>query len=294
MKQKIRPTTRGGQLLHHLVSQSLRHDIGRSSAALAYYLLFALFPFLIFLSSLLGLLELDVYAIIQSMDRILPDSVVNIVEAYLHYVSENSSTTILWFSLVFSIYFPMRATNCLMRSVRRAYHLPRPTNHLTYTLKVLLYTVFLLVTIALTVGLMTVGHRVLRLVAQFIWIPPSFVEMWTNLRFFVLAIVVLGAVAALYALSQDSRRPAKSILPGALFSLAAWMAMSVAYSYYVENFSNYSVIYGALGTVVVLLIWLYFTSAVLVLGAELNDTLVYMRRKQQMERDALSREDLKP
>lgn len=266
-----------GRFFTRLVRQFFNHDVGRSSAALAYYLLFALFPFLIFLSSLLGLLHLDISAIITSLSRLLPDGVLSFIETYLQYVSETSSPTMLWFSLVFSIYFPMRAANCLMRAVRRAYHLPRPSGQITYTLKVLLYTVFLLVTIALTLGLMTVGNRMLSILGRYVWLPPAFVELWSSLRFLVLGVVVLAAVGILYAMAQDRRDPARRIAPGAFFSLAAWMALSASYSYYVENFSNYSIIYGALGTVIVLMIWLYLTALVLILGAELNDALAYMR-----------------
>ena len=67
-------------------------------------------------------------------------------------------------------------------------------------------------------------------------------------------------------------------MPGALASLAAWMALSAGYSYYVEHFANYSVIYGTLGTVVVLLIWLYLTAAALIMGAEWNDALAAVDR----------------
>lgn len=270
-----------GRLITRLVKQFFAHDVGRSSAALAYYLLFALFPFLIFLSSLLGLLQLDISAIIESLGRLLPDSVLTFIETYLQYVSETSSPTMLWFSLVFSVYFPMRAANCLMRAVRRAYHLPRPAGQITYTLKVLLYTVFMLVTIALTLGLMTVGNRILGILGRYVWLPPAFIQLWGRLRFVVLGIVVLAAVGILYAMAQDKRDPARKIAPGAFFSLAAWMALSATYSYYVENFSNYSIIYGALGTVIVLMIWLYLTALVLILGAELNDALAYMHTHDQ-------------
>ena len=68
-------------------------------------------------------------------------------------------------------------------------------------------------------------------------------------------------------------------MPGVVFSLAAWMILSAAYSFYVENFANYSVIYGTLGAMIVLLIWLYLTAIVLIMGAELNDTLLVMREE---------------
>ena len=257
------------------------HDVGRQSAALAYYLLFTLFPFLIFLSSLLGLLNLDVSEILGALQPLLPAEVLDVAEAYLEYASRTSSAAMLWFGLIFSIYFPMRAADCLMRAVRRAYHLPRPGNHLVYRFKVLLYTVFLLVTIAVTLALATVSQRMLTFVGRYITLPLVFVELWDLLRFLMLAVVVFGAVGLLYAMAQDSRQPGRNVVPGVITSLAAWMALSAAYSFYVENFANYSLIYGTLGTMVVLMIWLYLTATVLIMGAEINDTLVSLRGDSQ-------------
>lgn len=257
------------------------HDVGRQSAALAYYLLFTLFPFLIFLSSLLGLLNLDVSEILGALQPLLPAEVLDVAEAYLEYASRTSSTAMLWFGLIFSIYFPMRAADCLMRAVRRAYHLPRPANHLVYRFKVLFYTVFLLVAIAATLSLATVSQRMLAFLGKYITLPLVFVELWDLLRFLMLAVVVFGAVGLLYAMAQDSRQPGRNVVPGVITSLAAWMALSAAYSFYVENFANYSLIYGTLGTMVVLMIWLYLTATVLIMGAEINDTLVSLRGDSQ-------------
>lgn len=266
-----------GRFVTGCLRRYFHHDVGRQSAALAYYLLFTLFPFLIFLSSLLGLLKLDVSEILGALQPLLPAEVLDVAEAYLEYASRTSSAAMLWFGLIFSIYFPMRAADCLMRAVRRAYHLPRPGNHLVYRFKVLLYTVFLLVAIAATLSLATVSQRMLTFVGRYITLPLVFVELWDLLRFLMLAVVVFGAVGLLYAMAQDSRQPGRNVVPGVITSLAAWMALSAAYSFYVENFANYSLIYGTLGTMVVLMIWLYLTATVLIMGAEINDTLMSLR-----------------
>ena len=266
-----------GRFVTGCLRRYFHHDVGRQSAALAYYLLFTLFPFLIFLSSLLGLLNLDVSEILGALQPLLPAEVLDVAEAYLEYASRTSSAAMLWFGLIFSIYFPMRAADCLMRAVRRAYHLPRPTNQLVYRFKVLFYTVLLLVTIAVTLALATMSQRVLAFVGRYIALPDGFIDLWGLLRFPLLAVVVFGAVGLLYVMAQDTRQPGRNVVPGVITSLSAWMALSAAYSFYVENFAHYSLIYGTLGTMVVLMIWLYLTATVLIMGAEINDTLMSLR-----------------
>lgn len=260
-----------------LLRRYFRHDVARDSAALAYYLLFTLFPFMIFISSLLGLLELDIAGILRALSEIMPKDVVGLIGGYLSYVSQTSSRRMLWFGLVFSIYFPMRAANCLMRSVRKAYHLTPPTKPFRHMLKTLFFTVTLIVTIVLALVLLTVGDRLLVFLSAHVRIPQLFVSLWTSLRFPVLGLVMAFVLWLLYALSQDRRQPLRNVAPGIAFSLVLWMILSMGYSFYVEHFASYSVIYYSIGTVIVLLIWLYMSATTLVMGAEFNGTLISLR-----------------
>lgn len=273
---KVLMDSRAGRLCTRIVQRYFEHDVGRQSAALAYYMLFTLFPLLIFLSSLLGLLNLNISGIMKSLQPLFPSQVLEIVETYLTYVSQTSSTAMLWFGLVFSVYFPMRAADCLMQAVRRAYRLGKPKNQFVYMLKVLLYTIMLLMTVALTLVLMTVGGRALTFLGRYFVLPHGFIRLWNGLRFVLLGVVVFSAVGILYAMAQETRRPSRGIVPGVLLALAMWMLISAVYAFYVENFGNYSVIYGTLGAVIVLLIWLNLTSAVLIMGAEINGALLDM------------------
>jgi len=172
----------------------------------------------------------------------------------------------------------MRATNSLMAAVRTAYHLGPPKGFITQWIKVLLYTVTLIVTIALTLSLMTFGERALWYTVEHFHLPEFLAKLWVTLRFPVAGAVSFLALFLLYALAQDTIQPLKNICPGVLFSLAAWMAFSWLYSYYANHFSHYSVLYGSIGAVIVVLIWLNLSAFTLILGAEMNGVLISMRK----------------
>lgn len=261
-----------------MVQRYLRHNVGIQSAALAFYLLFMLFPFLIFISALLGLLRLDVAGILLALGEILPRGVADLIEVYLTYVSRNPSPHLMVFGLVFSIYFPMRATNSLMRSVRTAYHLGPPRGPVRHVLNTLLYTVLLIVTIAAALALMTVGDRILSYAVAHFRLPGFVAEAWARLRFPAVAVLCYFALFFLYAMAQDGRQPWRDIWPGTLAALAAWMGVSWLYAFYVDNIANYSLLYGSIGTVIALLMWLYMSSVVLIMGAELNGTIMSLRK----------------
>ena len=272
------PRTGFGRLAGDMVRRYYTHDVARDSAALTYYLLFAIFPLLIFISTLLGLLELDGAYIASVLEPLLPADVLNVLQSYLDYVSANQSRQLLWFSLVFSIWFPMRASGCLMHSLRKAFGRSAPESLWRSQLRILLFTVWLIVVIAVTLCLVVVGRTVLEFVGRFVSVTEAFITAWSSLRFVVLALVMVVTLVVLYMLSQGQRRPLREVLPGVASSLAAWMVLSMAFSYYVEHVGQYSVLYGSIATVIVVLLWLYMSGQVLILGAEFSAALTEAKK----------------
>ena len=193
-----------------------------------------------------------------------------IMRSYLEYVSTSPSRQLLVFSLIFSVWFPMRATSCLMHSVRKAYGVSRPASMIGGTLRNFFFTLWLIVTIAASIVLTTVGHRALAFAAKFVRLPDSFIDLWGSLRFVLLGVVMLLVLVPLNMVAQGRRCPLWEVVPGVLLSMAAWLALSLAFSYYVEQVAHYSELYGSIATIVVVLLWLYMTGQVLIMGAEYN------------------------
>lgn len=271
------PRTHTGRLAADMVLRYYTHDVARDSAALTYYLLFAIFPLLIFISTLLGLLELDVAYITSVLEPLLPADVVDVVRSYLEYVSANQSRQLLWFSLILlHLVSPggLRVPDALARKAFAA----RAESLWRSQLRILLFTVWLIVVIAVTLVLVVVGRSVLEFVGRFITITDSFITAWSSLRFVLLAVVMAITLVILYMLSQGQRRPLREVLPGVGGSLAAWMVLSMTFSYYVEHLGRYSVLYGSIATVIVVLLWLYMSGQILILGAEFSAALLEKRQ----------------
>ena len=272
------PRTGFGRLAGDMIRRYYVHDVARDSAALTYYLLFAMFPLLIFVSTLLGVLELDITSITAVLAPILPSDVVDIIRTYLEYVAANQSRQLLWFSLVFSIWFPMRSTGCLMHSLRKAFGRSAPENILLGQLRTLLFTIWMIFVIGLTLALVVVGRRALYFLSGFLPLSETFISVWGYLRFIILGLVMAISLGILYQLALGQRRPLREVLPGVGSSLAAWLLLSMAFSYYVENMARYAQLYGSIATIVVVLLWLYMSGQVLILGAELSASLIHRKK----------------
>lgn len=277
--KKPHPRTAFGQVCSELAQRFFTHDIGRDSAALAYYLLFALFPLLILASLVIGALKIDISSIVSDLRQFTPADVSSVIGGYLEYVAGNHNRYLLLFSLIFSIWFPMRATNTLTHSVRKAFGRLAPENKLKNTLFVCLYSLLLIVTISVAILLTVVGRHTLEFLAHFFQLTNLFINMWSYLRFVLLFVVMALAIGVLYVLALGERRPLGEIVPGVVASLVLWMVLSIAFAYYVGHVAHYAVLYGSVATAIVVLLWLYMSAMALILGAELAGILSARRQE---------------
>lgn len=279
-----------GRALRIVCKNLFTHNIFKNAGALAYFLLFAIFPLMIFVSNLLGMLDLNVYTITQLLSKFLPDAVVGVVESYLGHIANNSSHVLLWFSLIFSIWFPFRAVQGLMDDVRRAYGLGMPNRFMRYMVKQLIYTIVFLIVTVITLFLSALGKNVLGYINEILpesaWQASEYLlKLWQYLRFVPMGILMLFAIGVLYSVSLDKRPKIKEIMPGIGVALVSWMIVSMGFSFYAESFGNYSIIYGTLGAVIALLVWLYCTAITLIIGAEFNAALALIKEEDESNND---------
>jgi len=275
-----------------------KHEVGKNAAALSYYFLFMIFPLVIFISNLLGLVDVNVGVTKEQLDAFLPQDIVNLLEAYLEHISNNSSFKLLWFSLVFSIWFPMRAAKAIMDSVRVAYHLEQPEDKKKYLLRRLVFTVLLLVAVVLCLLLTVVGKNIVTFVLSVLPdelnpVIGMFPTIWQYFRFVLIGVLLYAVLCGIYRLSLDDWKKRGSMLPGVMTALTVWMVASVVFSIYVEKWANYSLTYGALGAVVVLLLWLYIAAMSIIIGIEFNAALEEVRGQEFQIREALEKLELK-
>ena len=252
----------------------LDHDVGKSAAALAYYLLFSFFPLLIFLSTLVGFLELPPLRLDTALQNLIPREVIELVNVYLQHVTELRSGNLLAMSLIITLWLPMRAVDSLMKAVNVSYGIKSPRPTLRHQLVVGLYTLFLMAVMMLTLVLMLAGRGFLTFLSRYLPVIQPFIGLWNALRFPIMGTAFFLALGGLYWVAPGITGPRRRVFPGAVAALCSWLVFSLGFSFYVENIANYSVLYGALGGMVVLLLWLYATATVLIMGAEVNRALV--------------------
>lgn len=260
------------RIVHTMTLRYFDHNVGNSAAALTYYMIFAFFPFLIFLSSLLG--RVDIAAIsVGELSRFIPQDILELIGGFLTHVQATSSPQVMVFGLIFSLYFPIRAVSSLMDFIERAYEVEERRSLLHRGFIIIIFAIGLTLAIVGSIIVLVAGRDLLLWLSGFLPISLHSIELWNVLRFILLGAALLLLILLLYLVAPGCVVSFRKALPGAAGSLFCWLVYTVGFSFYVENMASYSVVYGSIGAIIVLLIWLYATATTIIMGAELNAAL---------------------
>lgn len=246
------------------------NKVGRNAAAMTYYLLFAMFPFFIFVTSLLGLLHLPTLTLDGQITRFLPEDVVAFLNLAIEHITKSSNNALLTFGLVFSVWFPFRAVSNLMEAINDIYGEEKSGSH---SIRTAILTALTIVLIPAMLLLLLLGERVLGFVGEYIPISAEFITGWSRMRFVPMAAALLFMLSAVYFFSPSKIQKARYILPGAVLSMGVWMLFSLIFSYYVDHMGRYSIIYGSIGVIIALLVWMDWSLIAMLMGAVFNVAL---------------------
>jgi membrane protein len=241
------------------------------ASALAYQVLFSIFPFFIFLIALLGVMgRADFFDWLRTQAQyFLPADAMQQVNHVLGEIQQPQSG-LLSTGVVLAIWAASAGVRAVMNALNVAYDVTegRPAWKV-YPLSIL-YTIGLAAMLITAALLMVVGPQAMQWLAHYVGLEQLIVTLWTWLRWPLALLLLCLAVAVVYYVGPDVEQEFRFITPGATLAVFTWIALSLAFSYYVANFGNYNATYGSIGTIVVLLLYFFISSAVLLFGAELN------------------------
>ena len=260
------------RVLQLTIKGFLEKEVGKRSAGLTYYLVFAIFPFILSIIALLGVLHLPMISLNGGAAAFLPKDVITLLNITLVHMTAYSNGAILTFGLAFALWFPFRAVKNMTEEVSDIYG-DEKQNGKKHLARVFFLYLLILIFIPLLLILLIIGEGVLSFVAQFLPITMEFIALWNKLRFLPMALGLIFLTSAVYLLSPVKRPALRYILPGALLSTVAWLAYSLFFAHYVNNMGNYSVVYGSIGAIIVFLIWLNWSLTALLVGAVFNQAL---------------------
>jgi membrane protein len=264
------------QTLKRTVSEFSEDNLTDAAAALTYYAVLSIFPALLALVSIVGLVG-DPQTITKEMTDIVssigPASAADTFKGPIQGLTKSSGAAgiLLIAGIAAALWTASGYVGAFMRASNVIYEVEEGRSFIKLRPLQMLVTLVLVVLLALVLVALVLTGPVAKQIGSAVGIGSAAVTVWNIAKWPVLFIVVVFMIVLLYYASPNAKlRGLKSIVPGAALAIVIWLMASAGFAFYVANFGSYNKTYGALGGVIVFLVWLWITNVAILLGAELN------------------------
>lgn len=243
------------------------------SAQLAYFFLLSLFPLLLFVVTLLGYFPIDSGLVIDVLSEYLPGDVTEMIDQNLTQILNNRSGGLLSISILGTLWSASNGFNAITKSFNKAYKVDPNRNFILGRLIAMGLMLAIIIALVIALLLPVFGKVLIEYVAIVIPIPEGLVDSWNLLRWVSTSVMFFIIFYVLYKFGPNKKLKENYVLWGALFATVAWQVTSYGFSFYVETLGNFSITYGSLGTVIVLMIWFYLSGIIITTGGVINAVL---------------------
>jgi membrane protein len=241
------------------------------AAQLAYYFALALFPALIFVVALASYFPRAVMGdALAALDPVAPPEVVSLIRTQLDAILAQEQGGLLTIGVLGALWSSSAAVTAVIDTLNRAYDIEESRPWWKVRLTAIGLTVGLALFILTAFTLVVAGPELARSIAGHFGLGGAFALVWTIVQWPIVFALVAFALALVYYFAPDAEQDWVFLTPGSVLSTVLWLLASIAFRYYVQNFGDYTATYGALGGAVVLLLWLYVSGLVVLVGGELN------------------------
>ena len=255
------------------------------AAELSYYFLLALFPFLIFLTSIIGLVLGSGTGTRQTLfdylARVMPPSAYQLISTTMTEVSAASSGGKISFGILAALWAASNGMTAITTSLNTAYDVEETRPWWKQRLTAMGLTIALSVFIISALLLVVAGSSIADWLAQTFGLGTTFPLAWKILQWPVVLGCIIFAFALIYYFAPDLHEQKWTWLtPGSAIGVALWLLVSIAFRVYLNFFDSYSATYGSLGAVIILMLWLYFTGLAVLIGGEINSEIEHAAAEQ--------------
>ncbi|MBD1823798.1 YihY/virulence factor BrkB family protein [Cyanobacteria bacterium FACHB-DQ100] len=274
-----------------IIRRAAQHRLPGLSAEIAYNAIFALFPAALAVLSAIGLFEIseaNFRTLTNQLNQVIPEQAVTLIRGSLKYLQARSNQGLFSLSFLAAIWVSSSVTGSTMAALDQIYRIPRKRVRPFWQAKLValalaLGTVLLLVAALLIVVISDVAVQIVAFNSG--GFAQSVFHLWHHLSLPIALMILALALSFIYRFGTSQWRHGTPILPGAILAALLWAMLSGLLRFYVAQVGNFSQVYGAIGAVIVLLLWLYLSAFVMLLGGLVNAVVgEAMQKKSEYDR----------
>lgn len=262
-----------GEILKRTFREAFLEDNCLGMAAqLAYYFFFALFPALLFVLAVASYFPIDTLIddLFRNLGGFVPPEALSIITDQMRKISEGEQGGLLTLGVLAALWSSSAAMTAIIDTLNAAYDIEEGRPWWQVRLTAIALTVGVALFILISFTLIIVGPRLAEVIAARTSLGPVFVWSWWILQWPVAFALASAGIAIIYYYAPDAEQDWVWLTPGSLAATATWLVASLGFKYYVASMGAYTETYGALGGVMVLMLWFYISGLVILLGAEMN------------------------
>ncbi|GAK10068.1 YihY/virulence factor BrkB family protein [Geomicrobium sp. JCM 19038] len=238
------------------------------AAQMAYYFLLAFFPLLIVILNIISFFPVGTAELLELISPYIPDQIYSFIQSTLNDIFTDQRVNVLSISSIATVWLTFLGSFAVIRAVNKAYQLPHPSLKRMVGVGSILVVSFLtalLVSLLFPIFGEPIGEFIFSTLGVESWLAP----FWSVVRWSISVLVIGIVLIILYTIVPSKRISWRDTWPGALFATIGWQIASLGFSFY-NQYNDYSIIYGSLGTIIGLMVWFFLTGLMILLGAQLN------------------------
>ncbi|RST58046.1 YihY/virulence factor BrkB family protein [Siminovitchia terrae] len=253
------------------------NDVTGFAAQLSYFFLLSLFPMLIFLFTLLPYTPLTQQDIFHLIRDFAPQETYTMIEKTVSEVMDNRSSGLLSVGFIATLWSASKGMNALMKSLNRAYNVEEKRSFIVSRGLSIVLTVAMMFVFILALLLPVFGKQLGMFIFSYLGLSDQFLKNWNVVRWVLTPFILFLVFLTVYYLAPSIKVRYATAVPGAIFASVGWIIVSLGFSFYVSNFGNYTAMYGSIGTIIIMMLWFYFSAIIIMVGGEINS---YFTNKQ--------------
>ena len=259
-------------LIKRTYKEAMEHDAQGLASQLAYYFFLALFPALLCVLAIASFFPLQNFTdeVVRTLGPFAPQPMIDVIRQEMVKIGESQNGGLLTIGLLGSLWSSSAAMVAIVSAMNRAYDIDEGRPWWKVRLTAIVLTVALSVLIVLAFALIVAGPEMADAVGKHLPYGYVIAWIWKVVQWPLAFGMAAFGIGLIYYFAPDADQEWVWITPGSLLATALWLLASLGFRYYAVNFGNYEATYGALGGVILLMLWFWITGLVIVIGAEMN------------------------
>ncbi len=268
-------------IVQQMWTSSYSHNILGHAAQLGFYFLLAVFPALLCLTTIVGMLPLEeiLPQLIGYFQKVMPRESLVLVERYLREISQGVGSDVFSLSLVGAVFASSWSMMAIIECLNTVYGVKETRPLWALGITALLLTLGATVFVIVSIVLILIGENLGQWIADLVGLSELFTLAWSIFQWPVIILLMLLATSLIYYWAPNSPHSWRGMTPGSILAVSLWILVSLAFRVYVESLAYYNLVYGSIAGVIFLMIWFYLSGLVLLLGGELNAILENQKRE---------------